>query len=109
MHLGNIEDRMHTTPVSAESPVIRISRKKLRSLIQMVVKHVGETAQREKIRGMSRYLVKETLCDVFMSGHSAATDEIKNSSFTILRNLISEMIHCGVMNDTPNQSFNQWS
>lgn len=42
------------------------------------------------------------------SVHSA-TDGIKDFSFLFAKSLVTEMIHCEVLDETINQSFNRWS
>lgn len=64
MHVDNREDQIRNTFVRTVFHVIKISREKLRSLIQMEVKPAVETAQGEKMRRMARNLPKVTVCDV---------------------------------------------
>lgn len=58
---------------------------------------------------MSRNLVEESIRDVFDMNYCAATKGIKFSVFLFVENATTEVIHCGVLDETPNQSFSRWS
>lgn len=73
-HAGDREDQFCNTSVRTNSPVIKISREELSSLIQVEQMYAVEIAHREKMRRMSRNLAEETISDVLTTGYCAATD-----------------------------------
>lgn len=58
---------------------------------------------------MSRNLVEKTTCGDFATGYCAATESIKNSFFSFLKNVITVVIHCRFLDELLNQSFNRCS
>lgn len=107
-HVGNSKSRIHTTPAKADSPLIKISRDELRSLIQVEVKSSVKTAQREEMRNMSRNFVEETLCNFFTTRYCAATNGITDSFFSFEIIVATVMIHRGGLHETLKLSFNSW-
>lgn len=85
-------------PTRAHFPVVEINKKKLRSLNQEKIKSAVETAQQGEMSSMSKILVEESFGDGFITGYLAATDRIKDSFFSLVESVVTEMIYSGVLN-----------
>lgn len=96
-----------TLPWGQTSLVIKIRRKNLQSLIQLEAKSAIETVQRLEMRSLSRNLVEKIVCDAFITRYCAATDSIKDSYFSFVKSIVSEIIHRGVLDETLNRSCNR--
>lgn len=108
-HAGYSHDQTRNMSKRTDSPVIKISRKELRFLIDVKVGSTVETAQRKEKKSMSTNLVQETVCNVITKGYCAGTYGFKGSSFLFVEKLVTEMIHRGLLNEKPSQSFERWS
>lgn len=91
-----------------ESPTIRVCRKELRFLIQMVVKSAVEASQEEEREIMSRILIKEIPCDVIATGYCSATEGNMNFS-SFVDKVITKTIHRRAMIAMLNNSLNRRS
>lgn len=58
---------------------------------------------------MPQYLGEETMCGVFVMYYCAATKSTKNSFFSFVEEVITEMTYCGLLNEMLNLSSSRWS
>lgn len=56
-----------------------------------------------------REILKESIYAVFTTGYYAATDGIKNSFFPFAVDVITHMIHSGVLNETLHRNIELWA
>lgn len=103
------EDQACIASVRTNSPVTLLSRKELKSLLQVEAKSYVEAAQRQEMRSVSWDLVGDIICGVSATGYWAGTENIENSSFLFVKNSITEKTRRGALDETLNQNFNPWS
>lgn len=75
-----------------DSPVITLSREKMRCFIQVEKKSDVETEQLQEMESISNSLVEITICVVFATGHSRATESIRSSFISFLKKVIKVMV-----------------
>lgn len=61
------------------------------------------------MRNIFRNLFGETICNIFTTRYCAATDGVKDSSFSFVKSVVIEMILYEVLDKTLNHSLNRWS
>lgn len=92
------EDQIHTTPAMADSPVIKVSREKLRAfLVRVEVNSTVETAQCEKVRALLRTMVEGSVCEVFNTKYYTTIEAFLNFSFLFVVSVIIDTILRGVL------------
>lgn len=84
-----------------DSTAITVAKEKLASLISLEELSAVEATWRQN----SRELVVETVSVIFSTGYYAATEEIKDSFFLFVEDLITEMSPCEVLDKPLNLKF----
>lgn len=83
-HAGLSKDLARSTSKRTASFVIKTSMKELRYLIQVELKPAIEAVQRDEMGSMPQNLVEENARTMFIMGHCAESECIKNGPFLIL-------------------------
>lgn len=90
-HASSGIDQIRSRSGRKVSSIIKINRKKLRSLIQVEVWSEVETAQQEEMKIISITLAEETISAIVVTDYCAATSDVKDSSY-FFESVVTEMI-----------------
>lgn len=88
-HAGNSDEQVHDTSMRTECPTTTIGMNSSSLLSSQKVKSTDEAARSEDMRS----LIEESIRDVFTIEYYTATDAIANSSFSLVENVCTDLLH----------------